>query len=117
MNNYDGPGRTMPYTNAISTAGTLAANSIIMADGISAAGVIAEDIADSATGTAQLEGVFGVTASAVAAFTIGLTNCKVDGNGKLLLNSGTGVPNTACSNLRVYEQNTATTTIKVKLLG
>lgn len=118
MDNFKGPGKTMPYKNITSSNETLASGQLVCADGVSVAGIVCADIADSATGTVEIgPGVYSVTCSAAAAYTIGLTNCKCDGSGQLLLNAATGVPNTALSNLRTFEANTSSTTIVVKLLG
>lgn len=115
-NNFVRDGKTFLYTNSGGT--TLAAGTPVIFDGVSRLGVIVADIAASATGEVDTEGVFTLTKKTAGDnFTLGLANFKLDSSNLLVLNAGTGSPDTAISNAYVYEASASATTVKVKLLG
>jgi len=116
MNNFIRDGKTFLYTN--SGGSTLVAGTPVIFDGVSRVGVVIADIAAGATGEVMTEGVFELTKKTASDnFTLGLSNFKVDTNNLLVLNAGTGVPDTAVTNAFVYEASASAATVKVKLLG
>jgi len=116
MNNFVRDGKTFLYTN--STGSTISAGSPVIFDGVSRVGIVIADIAASATGCVETQGVFDVAKnSASDNFTLGLSNFKVNSTNKLVLNGGTGSPDTAVTNAYVYEASASASTVKIKLLG
>jgi predicted RecA/RadA family phage recombinase len=115
MNNLVSEGKTFTYTNG-STA--LSAGEAVIFDGVSRMGVAVNDIAANAIGEVAIVGVYDVKKTTASDnFTLGLANFKVDSANTLVLNGGTGVPNTAVSNAYVYEASASAATVKIKLLG
>lgn len=115
MNNFVSEGKTFTYTNG---ATALSAGEAVIYDGVSRMGVAVNDIGANATGEVHIQGVFDVKKTTASDnFTLGLSNFKVDAANTLVLNAGTGVPNTAVSNAYVYEASATGATVKIKLLG
>lgn len=109
-------GRYMEYTNAGGT--TLTGGTPVIWDGVSKLGVVMADIAAGETGIVDTEGVYDLPKKTASDnFTKGLSNFKVDSSNLLVLNAGTGSPDTAVSNSYVIEASASAATVKVKLLG
>jgi predicted RecA/RadA family phage recombinase len=109
-------GRYLDYTN--STGSTIPGGTPVVHDGVSKLGVVQADIPAGETGTVDTEGVYELTKKTAGDnFTKGLSNFKVDSSNLLVLNAGTGSPDTAVSNAYVIEADSTTTKVKVKLLG
>ena len=109
-------GRYVDYTN--STGSTITAGTPVIFDGVSRLGVVQDDIPASETGVVDTEGVYELTKKTASDnFSLGLSNFKLDSSHLLVLNGGTGSPDTAISNAYVSEASASATTVKVKLLG
>lgn len=115
-NRIQDEGRYMDYTN--STGSTIKSGTPVIWDGVSKLGVVQGDILAGETGTVDTEGVYLLTKKTAGDnFTKGLSNFKLDSSNLLVLNAGTGSPDTAITNAYVIEANSTTVDVKIKLLG
>jgi predicted RecA/RadA family phage recombinase len=109
-------GRYQDYLN--STGNTITSGSPVIFDGVSRLGVVQDDIPNGETGVVDTQGIYELTKKTAGDnFSKGLSNFKLDSSRLLVLNGGTGSPDTAISNAYVTEANSTTTTVKIKLLG
>lgn len=114
INRVQEEGRYLDYTST----GGVSGGTPVIHDGVSKLGVVMADIAAGGTGIVDTEGVYELTKkTSTDNFTKGLSNFKLDSSHLLVLNGGTGSPDTAITNAYVVEASASGTTVKVKLLG